>query len=241
MISSQSNIQVWNTYFSTRIFDMFKGFFEPICSDTSDSAEMSHVPLPVPSSFPVLVLRTIRSVPCPSMKFHRFSFFGVESRTMPYCCLFSFEVNLFHQHAINVPELVQAWIYMNGVFQWYKTRFARFFSRDWRSDKVVRDHLWGADFMSKQKYPWNSSSIYKPIYHTVVYVVVGASYPSDEITFLRAVQWHARGAELSPGQSCRVNCLAPFEGPGLEVGWVCFFWFLRGKPSRDMDESIWWY
>lgn len=105
MISSQSNIQVWNTYFSTCIFYIFKGFFEPICSDTSDSAEMSYVPLPVPSSFPVLVLRTIRSVPCPSMKFHRFSFFGVESRTMPYVVCFHLKLIC----SINMPSMSLNW------------------------------------------------------------------------------------------------------------------------------------
>ena len=114
---------------------------------------------------------------------------------------------------------------MNGVFRWYKTRFARFFPRDWRSDKVVRDRLWGLDFMSKQKYPWNSSSIYKPIYHTVV---VGASYPSGDTLEVpssrpaKAVEWIAWRLLRAPAWRWdEFFFFLVFEGKTIQrYGWI---------------------
>ena len=50
-------------------------------------------------------------------------------------------------------------------------------------------------------------------------------------SFRQLLQPVTSGAELSPGQSCRVNCLAPFVGPGFEV------WKMEDLPTAGLINS----
>jgi len=65
--------------------------------------------------------------------------------------------------------------------------------------------IWG--FGSKLPFEWESI------------IMVCGFWFDNTLTILSpgSVDLVILGAELSPGQSCQVNCLAPFEGPGFEA------------------------